>query len=321
MKFYLSYDIGGTNLKVAIIDENFRILGKKSTKANAKERSGEQVIEVSIQLGKDLISELDLNCDSMLAIALGAPGLVDDHSGRFVRASNLNFNDLAVRDLFQKEFSKPVFLINDANAAALAEAELGAGKETDTSVLLILGTGLGAGICIDHKIYTGYSGLASELGHHVIELNGRPCSCGRNGCFEQYSTAGALIRLTEEAIEEEPESILAAEVRDAGRVSGHTAFSAAKKGCSAAAAVLDQYYEYLAEGVANVINFLMPELIIIGGGVSGAGQVLVDGIEAKLDGKVFTAPGCPKTRLVLAAMGNEAGLLGPAIYAATELKC
>ncbi len=321
MSLYLAYDIGGTNLKAALVDESYQIIDRANCKAEARERSGEDILDSCLDLAMTLLQRQHLEPCELKAIGMGAPGLVSEELGEFVRATNLNFLHLPVREIVQARLKRPVHLVNDANAAALAEAKLGAGRESSSSVLIILGTGLGAGICFDGKLFTGFNGMASELGHHVIAAGGQPCGCGRRGCFEQYVSATALIRETEAAIAAAPDSLLASLAQRDGKVSGRTAFAAAEKHCPIAGALLSHYYENLAEGLANVINTLMPEVIILGGGLSHAGEVLRRNVEEKIQKKLFLDALVPSTCILLAELGNDAGLIGAALYAEQRQSC
>ena len=195
----------------------------------------------------------------------------------------------------------------------MAEAVAGAAKGTQDSVTITLGTGVGAGVIVNGRIYSGFNQAGSEFGHTVLVSGGQPCSCGRKGCFEAYSSASALIRMTKEAADANPDSILNVLIEENGKVSGKTAFEAMRRGDEAGKAVVDMYIDYLADGLANAINTFMPEVLVIGGGVCNEGDPLLVPMREKTMSRPYFGPGVPKTRIELAQMGNDAGIVGAAM--------
>ena len=183
--------------------------------------------------------------------------------------------------------------------------------------MITIGTGIGGGIVLGGKIYTGYNQGASELGHHVIMLNGELCSCGRRGCFEAYASATALIRMTKRAAEKNPDSYLAELItKQNGIISGKTAFLAQGQGDVVAATVIDEYLDNVAEGCANIINILMPELMILGGGISQEGEDFLQEVARRSIELAYLPADQVPPRFTLASLGNEAGVIGAALFAA-----
>ena len=195
----------------------------------------------------------------------------------------------------------------------MAEAVAGAAKGVKDSVTITLGTGVGAGVIINGSIYSGFNQAGSEFGHTVLVSGGEQCSCGRKGCFEAYASASALVRITKEAAEANPDSKLNDVIKDLGKVNGKVAFIAQRMGDKAADEVIDKYTDYLADGLANAINTFMPEVLVVGGGICNEGDPLLVPLQEKTMSRPFFGPGVKKTRIALAQMGNDAGIVGAAM--------
>ena len=177
---------------------------------------------------------------------------------------------------------------------------------------ITLGTGVGGGIIINKKIYSGFNFAGAEIGHTVINVDGPQCTCGRKGCFEVYSSATGLIRMTKEAMEKDPASALHAEVEEHGKVSARTAFNAMRKGDATAKQVVDDYIKYLACGIANTINIFQPDILCIGGGVCNEGDPLLLPLKEQVAKEVYTRNSEKNTEIVIAKLGNDAGIIGAA---------
>ena len=206
---------------------------------------------------------------------------------------------------------------NDANAAAWGEAVAGAAKGTKNSVMITLGTGVGGGIVIDGKLFGGFNGIAGELGHIVIEYDGKPCSCGRRGCWEAYSSATGLINMTKEKLAEcertGRKTLMTDLIAKKGKVSGVTAFDAMRQGDEAGKEVVDMYLGYLSCGLTNMVNIFQPEVISIGGGVSNEGQSLVDAVLPTIRKEQYGGNLPPLTDIRIATLKNDAGIIGAAL--------
>jgi glucokinase len=203
-----------------------------------------------------------------------------------------------------------IHLENDANAVAWGEAVAGAAKGTAHSVMITLGTGVGGGAVIDHKLYSGFNYAGAELGHMVIVAGGRPCTCGRRGCWEAYASATALIRQTGQAALAHPESLLAS--IPAQDINGRTAFDAAEQGDAAARAVVARYCEYVAAGLTDLVNALAPERILLGGGISRQGESLLGPVREYVAAHCFGQRQGAIPVIAEAKLGNEAGIIGAA---------
>ena len=312
MGYYCGIDLGGTNIKAGIVDGEGKLLNKLSIKTNA-DRTMEAIIHDMGQLAVDAIKDAGLEIKDIEAIGIGSPGTPDNDEGLLVYSSNLPFNKAPMRKLIREVVDLPVYIDNDANCAAMAEAVAGAGKGAKDSVTITLGTGVGAGVIVNGRIFSGFNQAGSEFGHTVLVSGGVQCGCGRKGCFEQYASASALARMTREAAEADPDSLLNKVKEDEGEWNARIAFIAMREGDKTAEEVVDRYTDYLADGLANAINAFMPEVLIVGGGVCNEGDPLLIPMREKTMSRPYFGPGVPKTRIALAQMGNDAGIVGAAM--------
>ena len=318
MKYTIGVDLGGTNIAVGIVNENYEIV-KKGSVPTLAQRGPEPIVHDMAELCKKLLAECEIAMDDVTGAGIACPGTVNPATGIVEYANNIKFSDFPLVALFSKEMDMPaenVKIGNDANLAALGEAVAGAAKGASSSVMITLGTGVGGGVILDGKMLMGCAFGGAELGHTVIELNGRQCSCGRKGCFEAYCSATALVKLTKEKFEATSGTLMH-EIceNDVNRVGGKTAFAAMKKGDKAGAEVVDTYISYLACGVANLINIFQPEVFTIGGGVSGEGDNLLVPLKEKVSEQIYSKDKILKTDLRIATLGNDAGIIGVAAFA------
>ena len=261
------------------------------------------------------VENAKLTMDDIEWIGIGTPGIANSATGIVERANNLGFiNTPLVK--YVKEFigrnDTPVYIENDANAAAYGEYVAGAAKGAKNAVCITLGTGVGAGIVIDGKIYAGSNFAGAEIGHTVIEVGGAPCTCGRKGCFEAYSSATGLIRMTKESMAENPDSIMNKMAEERGKVTARTSFDCMRAGDKYAKAVVDKYIKYLAAGITNTINTFQPDILCIGGGVCNEGDPLLLPVKAIVEEEDFANKSEKRTEIVIAKLGNDAGLIGAA---------
>lgn len=312
--YYLGIDLGGTNIAVGVVDENNNIVIKDSVPTKAQRPAEEIVIDMA-NLCRDLLERAGIPLSEVAYAGIAAPGSIDPEEGRVVYANNLPFRDFPIADLLRKHLSsiEKVYLENDANAAAYGEALAGAARGTRYAVMITLGTGLGGGIVIDGKVYSGFNYAGAELGHIVIEYDGKPCTCGRKGCWESYSSATGLIRMTKEKMSETKDTLMWEMAEGSlDNVSGKTAFAAMKEGDRAAAEVVDMYISYLACGITNIINIFQPEVLCIGGGVCREGDYLVKPLLEKVNAEQYTRDLKKQTEIKIAELGNDAGIIGAA---------
>ncbi len=312
--YRIGIDLGGTNIAAGLVDGEMSLVKKMSIPTGA-ERDGEEIVKDMAKLCLKLCAEQGITMNDIKAIGIATPGVANLETGVVEYANNLHFIKFPLASLLGKELDfENIKIANDANAAAWGEAVAGAAKGSSNSVMITLGTGVGGGIIIDNKIYTGFNCAGAELGHIVIELDGVPCSCGRQGCWEAYSSATALIRMTNEKIEECRASGRKSLMLDAERVSGRTACDCMRAGDEAAKEVYDKYIKYLACGLTNIVNIFQPEVISLGGGVSNEGQPLIDSLLPLVRRDSYGGGFVDKLpELRIAKLGNDAGIIGAAL--------
>lgn len=311
--YRLGVDLGGTNIAVGLVDENMTLVAKKSTPTGA-DRAGELIVDDIAMLCKAVCEENGIALSDVACIGIATPGIANSATGVVEYANNLPFKNFPIADLLKARVNvSNVKIANDANAAAWGEAVAGAAKGSSNNVMITLGTGVGGGIIIDNKIYAGFNCAGGELGHIVIEVDGVPCSCGRRGCWEAYSSATALIRMTQEKIDECRANGRDTIMFNAEKVSGRTACDAMRAGDAAAKEVYDKYVKYLASGITNIINIFQPEVISLGGGVSNEGQSLIDSILPIVRKEQYGGGIVAMTDIRIAKLGNDAGIIGAAM--------
>lgn len=312
--YYLGVDLGGTNIAIGLVDENLKIVFKDSVPTGAS-RPTNEIMDDMGALCISVVERAGVSFSEVAAAGIAAPGSIDVENGRVCYSNNINLTNYPMaEELIKRTPLTKVILENDANAAALAEAKVGAGKGAKDVIMITLGTGVGGGIVIDGKLYSGFSYCGAELGHTVIEMGGRDCSCGRKGCFEAYSSATGLINMTKEEMEANKDTAMWRMVNgDINKVSGRTAFNAAKEGDKSGQKVVDEYIKYLACGLANMINIFDPEVLCIGGGVCNEGDNLLVPLEKEIWKEIYGVATKTKfTKIKIAELGNDAGIIGAA---------
>lgn len=312
MKYYVGIDLGGTNIVAGVVDENYNIISKASTKTNCP-RPEKEIADDMAKMALQAVKNANLEISNIEWIGIGTPGIANSSTGIIERANNLGFVNTPMVKYIKETIDKPVFIENDANAAAYGEFVAGAAKEAKNAICVTLGTGVGAGIIIDGKIYSGSNYAGAEIGHTVIEVDGAECSCGRKGCFEAYSSATGLIRMSKEAMEKNPDSIMNKMAQEkGGRVTARTSFDAMRAGDKSAKEVVDKYIKYLAAGITNTINIFQPDILCIGGGVCNEGDPLLLPVKALVENEDFAKNSEKRTEIVIAKLGNDAGIIGAA---------
>lgn len=312
MKYYVGIDLGGTNIVAGVVDENYNIIHKASVKTN-RPRPEKEIADDMAKVALQAIAEANLTVDDVEWIGIGTPGIANSKDGIIEYSCNLGFDNTPMVKYIQEHINKPVYVENDANAAAYGEYVAGAGKGHNSLVCITLGTGVGGGVVTDGKILTGFNFAGAELGHMVIEADGVQCSCGRKGCFEAYSSATGLIRMTKEAMEKDKDSSMWDLVRERNnKVSARISYDAMRMGDKSATEVVDKFTKYLATGLTNVINIFQPEVLCIGGGVCNEGDALLNPVKELVAEEVYTRNSPKNTEIVIAKLGNDAGIIGAA---------
>lgn len=312
--YRIGVDLGGTNIAVGIVNEDLELVKKVSTPTGAT-RPGEEIVADIAALCRKVCEEVGITLADVVSIGIATPGIANHDTGVVEYANNLPFKKFPIADLLKKALGEDVTvkIENDANAAAWGEACAGAAKGTRNSVMITLGTGVGGGIVIDNKVYSGFNYAGGELGHIVISVDGAQCSCGRKGCWEAYSSATALIRMTKEKIEECRATGRPTIMSDQSKVSGRTACDAMRAGDEPAKEVYDNYIKYLASGLATIINIFQPEVVSLGGGISGEGQSLIDSLLPIVRKEQYGGGVVALTDIRIAKLGNDAGIIGAAM--------
>ena len=316
--FRIGVDLGGTNIAVGLVNEEFQIIQKKSLPTGA-DRDAEAIVADIATLCREVCAAQNISIKDLDGIGIATPGIANHDDGILVYSCNLPaFLHYPIAKVLKEKLGAEcgVSIENDANAAAWGEAVAGAAKGTKNNIMITLGTGVGGGIIIDGKIYSGFNYAGAELGHIVIEVDGAPCGCGRRGCWEAYSSATALIRMTKEKIEECAASGRKTMMADAPKISGRTAFDAMRAGDEAGTEVHDKYIKYLACGLTNIINIFQPEVVSIGGGISNEGQSLIDAVLPLVATERYGGDHVPATELRIATLKNDAGIIGAAMLGA-----
>ena len=312
--YYIGIDLGGTNIAAGIIDEHYNLICKGKTPTLAHRPADELVADMAT-LCTSLVEKAGLTFADIAAIGVAVPGAFDPVGGIVKCCNNIKMNQYPLADKLRALLPvEKICLDNDANVAALAEAKMGAGKGCDHFVMVTLGTGVGGGIVIDGKLYSGFNFTGGELGHMIIQHGGRACSCGQRGCWEAYSSATALVAMTKEKMAECPDSLMWTMCDgELEKASPRTAFDAAKKGDAAGNAVVKTFIEYLACGLVNMVNIFQPRVLCIGGGLCGEGDYLLNPLKELVDRNQYGADELDeKTVLKIAELGNDAGIVGAA---------
>ena len=308
--YTIGIDLGGTNIVAGVVDDNYRIVAKEKCKT-AMPRPADAIIADMAKLARAAAEKAGISMEQVAFIGVGSPGVCNRDTGIVENANNLQFENVPIGPELNRLTGRPVLIENDANAAMLGEAVAGAAKGAKDCVCITLGTGIGGGVLINGKIYSGFNFAGAELGHTVIVVDGEPCSCGRKGCWEAYASATALIRQTKRSMEAHRDSAMW-KIATAETVSGRTAFDAMRLGDAAAKEVVDQYIRYLSAGLVNAINVFQPEILCIGGGICNEGDTLLVPVKEYIAREVYNANSPKQTKLCVASLGNDAGVIGAA---------
>lgn len=308
--YQIGVDIGGTNIKIGLVDDRLEIV--RRTSVPFPHEDGEAVAKRIASEVRGLLVAQGVPETELSSVGVIVPGSIDPTGAIILNAYNLGFHNVPFKAQLQAQFSgTPVYLANDADGAGLAELGRGAFAGCQTAVLLTLGTGVGGGLILGGKMFSGGKRQGVELGHMPLVAGGEACSCGNLGCIEAYCSATALARDGVRAMEAHPESLLATgSGGDPGRIDAKFVIDSAKAGDEAAMAVFDRFVDHLGSACIAMIHLLDPEVIAIGGGVCGAGEFLFAPLRANVAKKCFYSD---FAKIVPAAMGNDAGMIGAAM--------
>lgn len=310
--FYIGVDLGGTNIAVGLLNDEFEIIAKEKCPTDI-DRGLKAMMDDMGALCNTLMQKNGLTPDDIAYIGIAAPGSIDVDNGIVSYSNNLKMENYHIADeLSARTGVNKILVENDANAAALGEALKGAGKGKDNVIMITLGTGVGGGIVINRHLYSGFNFAGGELGHTVIKTDGKMCNCGRQGCWETYSSATGLKNMTKDKLTKTKDTIMWDMIEgDLDNITGRTAFDAAKQNDKAGQEVVEEYIYYLAVGLANMINIFQPEVLCIGGGVCGEGDYLLTPLKKLVRQEEYGHSQRTKfTELKIAELGNDAGIVG-----------
>ncbi|CYV45626.1 ROK family glucokinase [Streptococcus suis] len=312
-KKIIGIDLGGTSVKLAILTTEGEIQEKWSIKTNILD-DGSHIVPDIIDSIQHRFETHGLTKDDFLGVGMGSPGVVDSEAGTVIGAYNLNWKTLQlVKDQFEAALGLPFFIDNDANVAALGEQWVGAGNNNPNVVFMTLGTGVGGGVIAAGNLIRGVKGAGGELGHITVDFEAPfACTCGKKGCLETVASATGIVNLSRRYADQYAGDAKLKQMIDDGQdVTAKDVFDLAKEGDDLALIVYRHFSEYLGVACANIAAVLNPAYIVLGGGVSAAGEFLLDGVR-----KVFAENSFPQikesTQIVLATRGNDAGVLGAA---------
>lgn len=314
--YQVGFDVGGTNLKVGVVSDGMEIVASRNV-AFPKGKDYEAIAALMAVQVNDLAKEMGLAASEFKSIGIATAGSINAEGTIILNAHNLGFHDVPMVDEMHKHFSQiPVYLANDADAAALAELHAGAFRGKKTAVLLTLGTGVGGGMILGGRMFKGGMGRGNELGHMIIQHGGPICTCGNRGCIESLCTATWLIQQGRKVIVEHPISLIHEKAEgNMDRVTAKIVMDSAKEGDTIAKDIFNTYVESLSSAIVSLVVLLDPEVVALGGGVSLAGDFLFDPVRELVKQKSFF-----KTyhEIVPAQLGNTAGMIGAAMLARNE---
>ncbi len=305
----LGIDLGGTNTVAGLCTTDGQLIDKVSAPTTTGD--ADSLCRTMRELCVALCEKHNIAKDEIEQIGIGLPGAIVKSTCTLKFGTNLGISNVCFAHAFEPEFSCPVAIDNDANCAALGEFAGGAGRGSENMLMVTLGTGVGGGIVLGGKLFTGRDDLAGEIGHMVLVPNGAPCNCGRKGCFETYASATGLIRLAQEALAQDKDSILHAWTKDS-KLNAKMVCDACDAGDALAQRVFADYCDYLACGLTNLVNVFQPDSIVIGGGVAGYGEKLFAPLRERVHAEQFhvSSEGTP---IRGATLGNDAGIIGAAL--------
>ncbi len=301
---YIGIDIGGMSIKAGVVNEKGDILAKHSVPT--PKNDNEAVLNAMLESINKALSKAGVKKEDIEAIGIGNPGVVDRDKGILLEATNIGFSDVPAREFLRKHIGNiPVLVENDANCAALGEFYKA--ESSKNFIFITLGTGVGGGIIINGKLYVGTNGAAGELGHIVTHTNGRPCGCGRKGCWETYASVTGLIKTTEEHRHE------IKGIAPEDKITGRTVFDLARKGDKDAERIRDMWIEEIAIGIVDMVNIFQPDQILIGGAISKEGDTILLPIINYVKNNAYSSERLSKPKIEISKIGGDAGIIGAAL--------
>ncbi len=320
-EYLVGVDLGGTKILAGVFNNQLKCLGKVKTSTKAL-RGPDAVVDRIARCVQDAVDECDLKLDQVRGIGLGAPGAVDTTGGKVIFAPNLpDWNDVPLKKQLEKELKAPVFLENDGNICTLGVHHVELDGKPRNMVGVFIGTGIGAGLILEGKLYSGFNKTAGEVGHMVLEVGGPKCGCGNRGCFEALAGRQAIFKKIQTAVKEGQKTILTESLgQDLTDMRSGDLRKALRRGDKLVERIIEEAAEYIGIGIANLVNILSPEVVVLGGGVIDAleDEMMAIIIETAHD---YALPGTDKGLEIIASkLGDDAGIYGGAVLARRETK-
>lgn len=311
MAYAIGIDLGGTKVLSALIDKTTGKVVASVKKKTKKDKGPNKILEKIVESIQELIDDKHVEKGSIESIGIGAAGQVDRKNGILLAAPNLDCFNVPLKQIIEDEFSIPTYVGNDVEIATLGELKFGAGKGYQNLVCVFVGTGVGSGIVRDGELYQGATGTAGEIGHIVVDYGGRQCGCGAMGCLEAYASRSAIEKRITGALKKGRNSIILDYIEDGKPISSSMIRKSLEQGDELVTQALDEASEYLSAGLASVINFINPELIILGGGLIDAIDYFYDKTILKAHVKALPVP-ASKIEFKKAELGDFSGVIGAA---------
>ncbi len=314
---FIGIDLGGTQIKAGIISKEGKVIGKTKVDTPVKEGIN-AIVDAIYGLIDRLLKTNKLDLQSIKGIGIGIPGVCNSE-GLVYYATNLFWTNVPLGQMLKEKINIPIFVENDATIAAIGESTCGATRGSSNSIFITLGTGVGGGFIINGDVYSGNHGIGSEIGHMMVGKNFYDCNCGSNGCLETFASGTALVKYTKKLLEDPSNSLILKKLNNnMDLLDARLIFDCAKEGDLVANKAVDRLVKYLSIGIANLINLLDPEIIAIGGGMSRAGDFLLDKLNNEVP-KYIWLKSMNLTKIVLASLQNDAGIVGAGMYARGRL--
>lgn len=311
-KVIVGIDLGGTGIKIGVLDTDYNILKQTAIATNA-DRPSEQIIADMGNTAAELLKLFGYEKTDCLGVGVGSPGTIDSQNGVVLYSNNIRWENVPLAQELKKYIDVPVFVNNDANCAALGEVAKGAAKGCKNALFLTLGTGVGGGIVLNGRIFEGGHAGGAELGHIRIRSNGRRCTCGRLDCLEAYASASALIKDAKEMAKEHKESMLWELCGgNLEQMNAKIPFDAADADDACGKTLITNYVEYLADGITDLVNIFRPDKVVLGGGVCAQKEKLTKPLTRYMRENCFGGGIAYLPEIVIAENGNDAGIIGAA---------
>ena len=310
--YSIGIDLGGTKILAAIIDTQTGEVVYSAKKKTKKERGGDAIAKKTVNIVKNLLEESKIPLEKIESIGIGLAGQVDRENGILIAAPNLDCFNVNFKKIMEEKYGKPTFIGNDVEVATIGELMFGAGVGYKNFVCIFVGTGVGSGIVIDGKMFTGHTGTAGEIGHITVAFGGRACGCGANGCLEAYASRSAIEHKIKGAIKKGQKSVIVDCIKDDGIIRSKHLKTALDMKDEVVLNCITEASEYLSSGIASVINFLNPQIVILGGGLVGAIDFFYDLTKSKTISKCLPTPSA-KTQIQKAKLGDFSGVIGAAL--------